>query len=210
MTTLLLVRHGETEWNRAKRMQGRTDIDLSEQGRADVTALGAIVAPWHPRTLIVSPLVRARTSAALLAAALSGAVSSGRVSPGGALSGRALSGELEPIVDDAWIEHGLGDWEGATPQAIGPAYERWRAGALIPPGGETAASIRARVSGAVRAAAAHPGPVLVVTHGGTIRAVLDCFVGLGADRIHPVAPASLTVVDVDGERARLRQFNARP
>lgn len=291
MTTLLLVRHGETEWNRAQRMQGRTDIDLSAQGRADVTALGAIVAPWHPRTLIVSPLVRARTSAALLSAVLAGGTSvggapaggvvsggtsvggasaggvvsggtsvggtssggtsvggvvsggvsvggavsgetsggtsggtSGEVSPGGVspggvvsggtsggvVSGAVPSGGLEPIVDDAWIEHGLGDWEGATPQAIGPAYERWRAGSLIPPGGESAASIRARVSGAVRAAAAHPGPVLVVTHGGTIRAVLDCFVGLGADRIHPVAPASLTVLDVEGERARLRQFNARP
>ncbi|RGE19386.1 histidine phosphatase family protein [Leucobacter sp. wl10] len=185
MTTLLLVRHGETDWNRAQRLQGRTDIELSERGRADVAALRALIAPWHPATVIASPLARARMSAALLS-------------------------DLEPIVDDAWIEHGLGDWEGATPAVIGPAYHRWRAGALVPPGGEPAAAIRKRVSGAVRTAVALPGPVLVVTHGGTIRAVLDRFLGLGADRIDPVSPASLTVVDVEGEGARLRQFNALP
>lgn len=182
MTTLLLVRHGQTEWNRQQRMQGRTDIDLSEQGRADVAALAAVIAPWRPRTVIVSPLARARSTAAL------------------------LSG-LDPIVDEAWIEHGLGEWEGETPEAIGPAYQRWRAGRLIPPGGEPSEAILARVAGAVRSASAHPGPVLVVTHGGVIRAVLDRFVGLAADRIHPVDAPSLTVLDVDGGDARLRRFN---
>ncbi|MGL3149428.1 histidine phosphatase family protein [Microbacterium sp. A82] len=182
MTTLLLVRHGETDWNRQQRMQGRTDIDLSEQGRAEVTALAEIIAPWNPQTVVVSPLTRARTTAALLS-------------------------DVPPIIDTAWIEHSLGEWEGATPQMIGPAYHQWREGMLIPPGGEPAEAIRARVSGAVRSAAAHPGPVLVVTHGGTIRAVLDRFVGLGASRIHPVAAPSLTVLDVEGDAARLRQFN---
>lgn len=182
MTTLLLVRHGETEWNRQRRMQGRTDIDLSEHGRAAVTALAEVVAPWRPQTVVVSPLARAITTAALLS-------------------------DLPPIVDTAWIEHSLGEWEGATPQMIGPAYQQWREGMLIPPGGEPSDAIRARVSGAVLSAAAHPGPVLVVTHGGTIRAVLDRFVGLGVGNIHPVAAPSLTVLDVEGESARLRQFN---
>lgn len=163
-------------------MQGRTDIDLSERGRAEVAALAAVVAPWRPQTVVCSPLARAITTASLLS-------------------------EAVPIVDSAWIEHSLGEWEGATAQAIGPAYEQWRAGTLIPPGGEPSEAIRARVLGAVRRAAAYPGPVLVVTHGGTIRAVLERFVGLGAGSIHPVAAPSLTVLDVEGESTRLRQFN---
>ncbi len=164
-------------------MQGRSDIDLSERGRADVAALAPRVAAWRPQTLIVSPLMRAASTAALLS-------------------------DLPPIIDDAWIEHGLGEWEGCTPDAIGSDYARWRAGALIPPGGEPVGDIRERVTGAVRTATGHPGPVLVVTHGGTIRAVLDRFVGLRPDRIYPVEAPSLTVVDVlDQDTARLRSFN---
>ena len=183
MTTLLLVRHGATDWNRVQRMQGRSDIDLSDRGRADVSALAPLLKRWRPQTLIVSPLARAASTAALLT-------------------------DLSPVVDEAWIEHGLGEWEGCTPDAIGSDYARWRAGALIPPGGEPSHDIRERVTGAVRTAAGHPGPVLVVTHGGTIRAVLDRFVGLGPDRIDPVDAPSLTVIDVQSEdAARLRSFN---
>lgn len=183
MTTLLLVRHGETEWNEGQRMQGRTDIDLSVRGRTGVTALAPRIAAWQPRTLIVSPLTRTRTTASLLS-------------------------ELEPIVDEAWIEHGLGEWEGFTPDAIGPDYARWRAGELVPPGGEPRTAIRERVTAAVHAAAGHPGPVLVVTHGGTIRCVLDCFLGLAPAQIRPVDAPSLTVLDVAADgAARLRQLN---
>lgn len=183
MTTLLLVRHATTEWNLEQRMQGRTDIDLSDQGRSDAAELAESVARWAPRTLIVSPLARARTTAGLIS-------------------------DLPAIVDDAWTEHSLGAWEGETPDGIGPDYARWRAGEIIPPGGEPVAEIRARVGGAVSRAVQHPGPVLVVTHGGTIRAVLASLVGLTPAQVGPVAAPSLTVLDVsDASSARLRQLN---
>lgn len=200
-TTLLLVRHGATAWTRDRRLQGRTDIDLCDAGRADVAALGPAVAAWAPRSLVVSPLRRTRTTAALLADALRGA---GAPVP-------------EPVIDEDWTEHGLGRWEGLTPSEIGADYGRWRAGQLTPPGGEPPSDIRARVTEAVRRAAARPGPVLVVTHGGTIRAALATCVGLEADRVEPVAAPSLTVLDVPvpssvrptGFGGRLRHFNTR-
>ncbi|MFD2795700.1 histidine phosphatase family protein [Promicromonospora vindobonensis] len=205
MTTLLLVRHGATSWTHDRRLQGRTDIDLSDTGRSDVAALGPAIAAWAPRSLVVSPLRRTRSTAALLSTALRDAG-----------VGRAL----EPVIEDGWTEHGLGEWEGLTPHEIGDDYARWRAGAIIPPGGESRESIRARVVAAVTSTAAAPGPVLVVTHGGTIRAVLAACVGLTAERLEPVAAPSLTVLDVptaaapdngpsgvDG--ARLRHFNIR-
>ncbi|WP_253871495.1 histidine phosphatase family protein [Promicromonospora umidemergens] len=205
MTTLLLVRHGATSWTHDRRLQGRTDIDLSDIGRSDVAALGPAVAAWAPRSLVVSPLRRTRSTAELLSTALRD------------------SGEAElpvPVVEAGWTEHGLGEWEGLTPHEIGDDYARWRAGALVPPGGEPRDDIRARVAAAVRSAAALPGPVLVVTHGGTIRAVLAACVGLTAERIEPVAPPSLTVLDVADPHAsehgpsgvngaRLRHFNIR-
>ncbi|GAA3651505.1 histidine phosphatase family protein [Microbacterium marinilacus] len=197
-TTLLLVRHGATAWTHERRLQGRTDIDLSDAGRRDVVELGGAVVRWRPRSIVASPLLRARTTAGLLADALGAA---GIAAP-------------RPVVDEDWAEHGLGTWEGLTPEAVGADYARWRAGEIVPPGGETRRETRDRVGRAVRRAAALSGPVLVVTHGGTIRAALAGCIGLTADRIHPVAAPSLTVLDVPAAGAgdltggRLRQFNA--
>lgn len=183
MTTLLFVRHGPTAWTGEKRLQGQTDIDLTEAGRASATALAPLVAAWQPRTLVVSPLSRTRSTAALLS-------------------------RLEPVVDDRWAEAGLGEWEGLRPHEIGDDYARWRSGALLPPGAEQTAAVSARVTAAVIDAAARPGPVLVVTHGGTIRSVLANFVGLTAERLEPVAAPSLTVLDVESSgSARLRHYN---
>jgi len=183
MTTLLLVRHGPTEWTGEKRLQGQTDIDLSAEGRALTAGFAAVIETWKPQTVIASPLGRTRTTAAL------------------------LSG-LTPIVDERWAEAGLGEWEGQVPAEIGPDYHRWRDGSLVPPGGEKPADVTARVSAAVLAAAQHPGPVLVVTHGGTIRSVLAQFVGLTARYLEPVGAPSVTVLDVEPDgSARLRHYN---
>lgn len=171
MTALLLVRHGPTPWTAERRLQGRTDIDLSPEGRDEAVRLRAVIDDWMPRTAVVSPLARTLSTVSLLS-------------------------ELAPIVDARWAEAGLGAWEGSTPDALGEDYARWRAGRFVPPGGETLDDVRARVAEAAVDAARQPGPVLVVTHGGVIRAALAHFVGLTADRIEPVAAPSLTVIDV--------------
>lgn len=184
MTALLLVRHGPTDWTAERRLQGRTDIDLSTAGRSEAARLRAMVDEWMPQTVVASPLARTRSTAAILS-------------------------DLEPVLDDRWAEASLGEWEGRTPEALGDDYARWRAGMLVPPGGETGAALGFRVAEAAHEAATHPGPVLVVTHGGVIRAALAHFVGLTADRIEPVAAPSLTVIDVSeaSGAARLLRFN---
>ena len=183
MTTLLFVRHGPTEWTGVKRLQGQTDIDLSAEGRELTAGFSPVIARWRPRTAIASPLARTRSTAAL------------------------LSG-LMPIIDDRWVEAGLGEWEGRRPAEIGDEYSRWRAGELTPPGGEAASAVALRVGAAVRDAAGQPGPVLILTHGGTIRSVLAQFVGLTTANLEPVAAPSLTVLDVEADGdARLRHYN---
>ncbi|MGW0158168.1 histidine phosphatase family protein [Mycobacterium sp. NPDC003323] len=183
MTTVLLVRHGATEWTRQGRLQGRTDIDLSDEGRAEVARLAPAVQSWCPQTVICSPLARTRSTAALL-------------------------GATDVRFDCRWAEAGLGQWEGQTPEQIGGDYALWRSGVLVPPAGETPEAVRQRTTAATRDAAAEAGPVLVVTHGGVIRAVLDQFVGLSTARMVPVAAPSITALDIDADgRARLRSLN---
>ena len=64
---ILLVRHGETSWNREGRYQGRTDVPLSPDGESQVRALGARLAHVSIARAISSPLVRAkRTAEAIL------------------------------------------------------------------------------------------------------------------------------------------------
>ncbi|MGV0743785.1 histidine phosphatase family protein [Mycolicibacterium sp. XJ870] len=184
MTTLLMVRHGATEWTESRRLQGRTDVDLSVQGRRDVCDLVPAVAAWQPRSVIASPLSRTRSTAELLA------------------------GAHRAEYDIRWAEAGLGEWEGSTPELIGDDYQRWRAGALVPPAGERPEDVTARVAAAVLDAAALPGPVLVITHGGVIRSVLARFVGLRAARMVPVSAPSITALDVEPDgSARLRALN---
>lgn len=183
MTTLLLVRHGATEWTRLGRLQGRTDVDLSAEGRRAVAQLAPVVGEWAPQTVICSPLARTRSTATLLGAG-------------------------QPHFDARWAEAGLGEWEGRTPEVIGGDYLLWRSGVLVPPGGEPPDAVRSRTVAAVRDAATRPGPVLVVTHGGVIRAVLSHFVGLSTANMVPVEAPSVTALDVDTDgQARLRALN---
>ncbi|MBO9473866.1 histidine phosphatase family protein [Shimia sp. R10_1] len=66
MIKFAMMRHGHTAWNRAHQIQGRTDIPLDDQARADLSAF-ALPAPWQEADLFASPLMRARETAEIVA-----------------------------------------------------------------------------------------------------------------------------------------------
>ena len=68
---ILLVRHGETDWNRQKRLQGRQDIPLCDSGRDQMRKCGEALVGLSVDAMCTSPLCRATESAELLATALS-------------------------------------------------------------------------------------------------------------------------------------------
>lgn len=127
MIRLALLRHGHTAWNRAGRIQGRSDIPLDAEAEAELARL-SLPAPWQEADLWSSPLARARQTAALVA-------------------GRP------PMLAPALTEMNWGDWEGqhgvelhADPATGYRHIEDW-GWDYTPPGGESIGAVHARVLG---------------------------------------------------------------
>lgn len=170
-TRLILVRHGETAWNRATRIQGHTDIPLSPLGLAQAERLAQALADEPLAAICASDLSRARQTADALA------------------RGRGLAVQLDPGLR----ERAFGRFEGldwAQIQAAHPEEaERWlrREPDFPVGGGESLNTFSARcLLAARRAVAAHPGQTIaLVAHGG----VLDCLYR-AATRVALDAPRS--------------------
>ncbi len=159
MTTLYLVRHGQTDWNVLGRYQGHTDLPLNAVGQAQAQALARQLTGNPLAAIYSSDLRRARETAEVLAEALGLAV--------------------QP--DPRLREMNLGAWEGQTVAEIVQRYpEAWAARTRDPlharaPGGESVVEVAGRVTAAAESiAAVHPASqVLVVAHG-VVLATLCC------------------------------------
>jgi alpha-ribazole phosphatase len=160
---LILVRHGQTEWNRDHRVQGHTDAPLDEVGRAQAERLAARLAGEAIDAVYASDLSRAAETAM------------------GLVTARSLTLKTSPLFREA--SYGL--WEGLTVVEIEAAYPEeyrlWRQDSLRnrAPDGETLHALQERaVAGAREILAAHGGEtVALVSHGGTIRTLVCGLLG---------------------------------
>ena len=145
MTTLLLARHGETDWNRDGRWQGWADPPLNERGRAQARVLAEQLRVLPFDAAYSSDLRRALETAEIVAA----------------------SHGVSVVADAGLREIDIGSWSGLTRPEIEERYGGKRVD------GESREAHQARVLAAVeRIARAHRGErLLVVTHGGTMRAL---------------------------------------
>jgi uncharacterized phosphatase len=150
MTTIYLVRHGETDWNRARRIQGSTDIPLNQTGRDQAAVTAALLANRSWDGVYASPLSRAFETGAIIARAL---------------------GLPEPEAVPEVAERRYGDAEGLTGDEIDARFP----GDTQVPGRETREEVAARVIPAIVALAErHPGEnIVLVSHGGVIRTILN-------------------------------------
>lgn len=163
--TLLIARHGQTDWNLAGRWQSTSDIPLNAQGRNQAARLAVLLkdAGYAPCRLISSPLSRAWETAQILGEEIGCAV------------------ETEP----ALTELDLGDFEGQLESELRArdpvGYDAWRDSCCLEaaPGGETIHDVAARVGRFVAGLDDHSGDILMVGHQGVnmaIKAQLsDCF-----------------------------------
>jgi probable phosphoglycerate mutase len=162
VTTILLARHGETDWNSERRWQGHADRPLNEVGREQARELAETLTDRAIDVVYSSDLVRAHETALIV--------------------GQRLG--LPVGVDAGLREVDVGDWSGRVHSEIEgldpDGYQRWREGGKGWAGGESYEEMGERVVAAVLGLAArHPGEtVLIVTHGGSIRACRATAAGL--------------------------------
>jgi len=188
VTTLLLARHGESDWNRARRWQGFADRPLTARGRAQAAALAERLEKFPLDAVYSSDLVRAGSTAQAVAEAQG----------------------LEVVQLPALREVDVGEWQGLTrdeaEDRFPDGFRRWQAGGTGWEKGETYGEMSARVLKTVtRITRDHEGGrVLIVSHGGPIRAIHAAALGIEVEayrRIRPVEPnARLSAVCVEDGR----------
>jgi broad specificity phosphatase PhoE len=188
VTTIFLARHGESDWNAANRFQGHSDRPLTDLGRRQADALASAVAGENVDAIYSSPLIRAFETARIV----------------GARTG------LDVLEDADLREVDTGGWSGLSRQEVQErfpeGFERWVSGGAGWEDGESYEEMAERTLRAVRRIAeAHPGGrVLVVSHGGPIRAIQAAASGMDIHeyrRLKPVEPnARLSAVAVENGR----------
>ncbi|MGV8872241.1 MAG: histidine phosphatase family protein [Rhodococcus sp. (in: high G+C Gram-positive bacteria)] len=171
---LILLRHGQTEYNATDRMQGQLDTDLSELGRTQAKTAAAELATREPIRIVSSDLRRALDTANAL----------------GDAAGVVVS------VDERLRETHLGQWQGLTHTEVDDiapgARPAWRADATVsPPGGESRIDVARRSVPLVRellssvpewGADGNEQPLVLVAHGGLIAALTAALLDLPTDR----------------------------
>ncbi len=195
-TTLILVRHGQTEWNRVERFRGRYDIPLNSTGLEQARRTAQRLAKrWNPVAIYSSPLSRALQTADAIAQAW----------------------DLKVMPNEGLIDIDYGAWQGLSPAE---ARETWpeqivdwyeRPGLAEIPGGETLQQVRDRAMAVVfQAAEQHIGrTVVMVSHTVVNRLILLGALGLGNDHFWRLKqePCAINVLAIEGQEFTLQLFN---
>lgn len=155
-TKLILLRHGESEGNASKVIQGSGEYPLSERGKAQALEAKAIVSLWQTSVYISSDLSRALDTALIIS-------------------------DYAPVLQDKrYRERSAGKWEGVPREELERAYPgSIENDALRPEGYESEKSVYARVLPALHDSLQHEGLVIVVSHGAVFRLIEKYFGGSG-------------------------------
>jgi broad specificity phosphatase PhoE len=183
MSRIVLIRHGESDWNREHRVQGQSGTGLSSLGHRQAERTGEVVSDVYPDAVLVSSdLQRCRETAAYLATRL----------------GR------QPAYDPELRERHFGSWTGRLAVDIAREevrlWERWRDGedVIAEAGGESTEGLVDRVVTAIRGHLRGDGQtVILVTHGGPIWHGTQELIGVNDGALGGVANCSITELELD-------------
>ncbi len=196
VTRIILVRHGQTAWNRDERIRGRSDIPLDETGLEQARATARYIAARWPLTAVyASPLQRAMDTARAIAAA------------------QGL--KAQPM--DGLLDLSFGEWEGLPIPEVQARYpDLWQAWMTAPhtvrfPGGESLDDVRERSMAALQdVVGRHPGETVALVAHRVVNQVLLCAVlGLGNDHFWQIGQDTCAVNEMEwnGRFYRLTLMN---
>ena len=179
-----LVRHGETEWARLGRHTGRTDIPLTDTGRAQARAVGGRLASQRFALVLTSPLSRASETA-------------------------AIAGFPDAIADPDLQEWDYGALEGRTTVEIQGDFPDWTIWRGPWPAGETVDQVGARADRVIARARAADGDVLVFAHGHLLRVLAARWLGLPATSggLFELGTATLSIVGWERDDPSMELWN---
>lgn len=192
---LILVRHGETMWNRENRVLGQNEVELNETGRKQAERLALAFKDEKVAAIYCSPLRRARETAEEI----------------------ARFHELPVVADDALMEIDAGELDGLTfdemRERYGEFLEQWLrdATAIAMPGGESMGQLQQRAwAGVERIVSAHPDEtVIVVSHSFAIQSIICKALGMALSNFRRLRlnVGSLSILDFGKRGTRLVLFN---
>ena len=184
-TTIYLIRHGETPLTPERRFSGSggSNPGLTEKGREQARTVGRELAARKPEVLLVSPMQRTRDTAEEISKFVN----------------------LDPVIDEDWIEASFGKWDGLTPDEVEERFpdefRSWVSDAWYPQGGgEPYAAVSERAGLALnKVAAEYPGQtVAIVTHNVVVKGAVCVALQTPIDSIFhvDVAPCSITTIKI--------------
>ena len=182
---VVLVRHGETEWSRAGKHTGRTDVPLTDLGRDQARAAGEALRNRDFALVLTSPLSRAAETCRI--------------------AGFGDQAEKR----DELMEWDYGAYEGRTTPEIRESEPGWLLWSSGVPGGETVGEVGLRAEAIIADVRAAGGDALLFAHGHVLRVLTACWLGLAPDagRLFALDPATLSTLGYEHETAVLRVWN---
>lgn len=195
---LILIRHGETDWNKQSRYLGNTDLPLNEKGLQQVAEIASLLKTFQPNVLYSSDLIRANQTARLIEKIFS----------------------LPLHTDKRLREINFGLWEGKTYAELSDKERVLSANwfndpnSITIPGGESWQKFQSRVLAFLQEIIPQHRneKVIVVSHGGPIKIIIAHFLGVSGSKIShlQISPASINVVDIYDQKGFLKLLNWRP
>jgi broad specificity phosphatase PhoE len=182
---LWLFRHGETAWSLSGAHTGRTDLPLTDAGRARALAMGRYLNGRHFAMVLTSPLGRARETCRL--------------------AGFGDLAQIEPNLQ----EWNYGEYEGRTTAEIHkqvPGWSLWRDGV---PNGETVEQVAERARAVIERAALAAGDVALFAHGHILRILTSSWLGLepASGRLFALGTGSLSILGYERETRVIQLWN---
>lgn len=186
--SVVLARHGETEWSLSLRHTGKTDLPLTEEGRRQARGLGPRLHAWTFSLVLTSPLQRAVETCRL--------------------AGYAEQAQVRPDLE----EWDYGRYEGLTSQqiqALQPNWSLWRDGC---PGGETAEDVGRRADRVLAEVHSVDGDVLIFAHGHVLRVLAARWLGEPPEggRHYALQTATVSVIGYEHADPVIRLWNQPP